>query len=655
MKRRDEKYRAARGAAFTTPLGPRLPARALDRRASGPDHAGDDRGHARSLRGPRDAGQLHRARLRLPEEHALSRRRRAALADRAPVGRGPELRGEHRVPLRFRQVARELPGHGRGDGRPPGDQDQREVHLRDGGRALPLRGRRRPGALGATGTASRWSSRSPGRSAPTRPRAGWRARSSRTPWRRRGRRPRSSARRPPAGPPSRRWRPAPTTCSSSSTTSCSSSPRAGGPRRRLWATTRRPATPSGRGSTPSAPRRGSSTRRASPPTSCSSPSTTGLVPGGSVRRRAAAPGAGSPPTTNSSTRDFQMKTLSTTTSSSAAPRGSFTTATPRASRSTTTTATFRRSRSPATTVRGPLPRSGSGATTTSGGRCAPTASPSASARGTRPPREKFDAWVSTLPHALGNPLYHWSHLELARLLRDRPTIANAASARRHLDQGEREAAVLRVHDILAANHVAVVCTTDDPADPLDTHERIRSLRPEDARLPGLPARQGARRREPDGIQPLGRAAGRCGADARELVRRLSSAPLRPATTPSTSSGRAFRTMGWRRRSRSPARTPRLPGHLRGRARRGGPRARRTRRDSGPTSCSSSGDGTLGADGRSSCTWGRSETTTRGSSQGWARTRDSTAIGDFEQTRALSALLKRPRLDGGAPAHGALQP
>src|SRR6185503_19108287 len=34
---------------------------------------------------------------------------------------------------------------------------------------------------------------------------------------------------------------------------------------------------------------------------------------------------------------------------------------------------------------------------------------------------------------------------------------------------------LRVHDILAANQVAVICTTDDPAESLATHERIRKL------------------------------------------------------------------------------------------------------------------------------------------------------------------------------------
>ena len=34
--------------------------------------------------------------------------------------------------------------------------------------------------------------------------------------------------------------------------------------------------------------------------------------------------------------------------------------------------------------------------------------------GNATPREKFDAWCGTVPHTLRNPLYHWSHLELAR-------------------------------------------------------------------------------------------------------------------------------------------------------------------------------------------------------------------------------------------------
>jgi glucuronate isomerase len=92
--------------------------------------------------------------------------------------------------------------------------------------------------------------------------------------------------------------------------------------------------------------------------------------------------------------------------------------------------------------------------------------------GDAPAREKFDAWVATVPHTLGNPLYHWSHLELRRYFgvagaigpANGDAIWNEASAR---------LPSLRVHDILAANHVAVICTSDDPADSLGAHEKIR--------------------------------------------------------------------------------------------------------------------------------------------------------------------------------------
>lgn len=87
------------------------------------------------------------------------------------------------------------------------------------------------------------------------------------------------------------------------------------------------------------------------------------------------------------------------------------------------------------------------------------------------PREKFDAWVATVPHALRNPLYHWSHLELARYFGIHAAIG-PGTADEIWRLANARLATLRVHDILAANKVAAICTTDDPADPLDTHEKI---------------------------------------------------------------------------------------------------------------------------------------------------------------------------------------
>jgi glucuronate isomerase len=94
--------------------------------------------------------------------------------------------------------------------------------------------------------------------------------------------------------------------------------------------------------------------------------------------------------------------------------------------------------------------------------------------GSASPREKFDAWCSAVPHTLGNPLYHWSHLELARYF-GITDIINPKSADKIWQQSNEKLANMRVHDILDANKVAVICTTDDPADSLTDHGRIAKL------------------------------------------------------------------------------------------------------------------------------------------------------------------------------------
>lgn len=94
--------------------------------------------------------------------------------------------------------------------------------------------------------------------------------------------------------------------------------------------------------------------------------------------------------------------------------------------------------------------------------------------GDAPDREKFDAFVRTVPYALRNPLYHWSHLELLRyfgidlLINEENAGAIWEQANARLGAGD-----FSVHGILEANNVAVIGTTDDPADPLDFHKAIR--------------------------------------------------------------------------------------------------------------------------------------------------------------------------------------
>jgi glucuronate isomerase len=89
------------------------------------------------------------------------------------------------------------------------------------------------------------------------------------------------------------------------------------------------------------------------------------------------------------------------------------------------------------------------------------------------PYDKFQAWARTVPYTLRNPLYHWTHLELARyfdiheLLSERTASGIWQEANERLQSDE-----LSTQGILKRFHVAVVCTTEDPITSLKYHEQI---------------------------------------------------------------------------------------------------------------------------------------------------------------------------------------
>ncbi len=89
-------------------------------------------------------------------------------------------------------------------------------------------------------------------------------------------------------------------------------------------------------------------------------------------------------------------------------------------------------------------------------------------------REKFQAWAETVPNTLRNPLYHWTHLELARYF-GIDELLNGESAERVWQAANARLAEpdMSVKGILEANRVVAVCTTDDPADSLEHHRKIR--------------------------------------------------------------------------------------------------------------------------------------------------------------------------------------
>lgn len=88
-------------------------------------------------------------------------------------------------------------------------------------------------------------------------------------------------------------------------------------------------------------------------------------------------------------------------------------------------------------------------------------------------REKFQKWAETLPKAIGNPLYHWTHLELRKYF-GYEGVLNGDTAEEvwNLCNEKLQSGKLNVRDIIAMSDVKVICTTDDPVDNLEYHKQI---------------------------------------------------------------------------------------------------------------------------------------------------------------------------------------
>lgn len=94
--------------------------------------------------------------------------------------------------------------------------------------------------------------------------------------------------------------------------------------------------------------------------------------------------------------------------------------------------------------------------------------------GTADSYAKFEKWAETVPYLMRNPLYHWTHLELARVF-GVYEILNPSSARRIYDEctEKLQTPEYRGQELMKRFNVEVVCTTDDPADSLEWHRQIK--------------------------------------------------------------------------------------------------------------------------------------------------------------------------------------
>lgn len=145
--------------------------------------------------------------------------------------------------------------------------------------------------------------------------------------------------------------------------------------------------------------------------------------------------------------------------------------------------------------------------------------------GDAPDREKFQKWAETLELAIGNPLYHWSHLELRRYF-GYEGVLNGDTAQEvwELCNQKLQEPGMSARSLIANSGVTLVCTTDDPADSLEWHQQLA----QDSSFPVkvLPAwrpdaAMGLERPEYlDYLQRLGQAAGveiRTYADLKEAL------------------------------------------------------------------------------------------------------------------------------------------
>jgi glucuronate isomerase len=87
--------------------------------------------------------------------------------------------------------------------------------------------------------------------------------------------------------------------------------------------------------------------------------------------------------------------------------------------------------------------------------------------------ERFQAWAETVPMTLRNPLYHWTHLELAFPFGIRDRLLGPSTARAIYDECNARLAepAFTTQGLLSQYGVQVVCTTDDPTDSLEHHRR----------------------------------------------------------------------------------------------------------------------------------------------------------------------------------------
>ena len=104
--------------------------------------------------------------------------------------------------------------------------------------------------------------------------------------------------------------------------------------------------------------------------------------------------------------------------------------------------------------------------------------------GKRTDKEKFEKWAETVPYAMRNPLYHWTHLELQRYF-DVDELLSEKSANNiyNICSDKLRDKEFSVQSLLSKMKVEILCTTDDPSDDLQYHKQFKESEHQTKMLP----------------------------------------------------------------------------------------------------------------------------------------------------------------------------
>ena len=90
--------------------------------------------------------------------------------------------------------------------------------------------------------------------------------------------------------------------------------------------------------------------------------------------------------------------------------------------------------------------------------------------------EKFKAFAATMPMLIGNPLYHWTHLELKRYFDiDEHLNEDTCEMIWNICNEKLAQPEFSAQNLIKRSNVEVICTTDDPADTLEYHAQMKDF------------------------------------------------------------------------------------------------------------------------------------------------------------------------------------